>query len=342
MWRGAASGRRPSSSRSLKPNMAYLVNVTLWEEHVRVCAGGAVRVSLRLGGFGLFVEEVLDEVGAELEELAAYGSEEGDAGAVLQGEADAALVGGVVGVGDGSGDEVAEDVGGVELVLAVVSAADDGGESGVDETRLDAAGALAKVAGILMEDGGEQGVADDGTVDVVGVGGADALEVPGWTPAVAVVGVGDFAVAAGEEGFADVEGVDGALEGEMPLLAGGEGKGLSVFDDVELRDDAEEALLLFGLELVGGGLWFLICGLLRGAGGGRGCRRGPLLLLAEEGGCVGERVREVVVRDEGEGCGAGLRTGQGWEEEGQGRCERELESAMQSGGDLSVSARRWE
>ena len=65
-------------------------------------------------------DEVLGGVAGDVEE------------AVADGEAEAARGGGVVGVGDGSGGEAAEDVGVVGLELAVVAARDDGRLEGVE------------------------------------------------------------------------------------------------------------------------------------------------------------------------------------------------------------------
>jgi hypothetical protein len=76
---------------------------------------------------------------------------------VLDGETDAAVVGGTVEVGDTAGGEVAEDVGVVELAAAVVAAADDCEGEGVPDARGDASGALIEVTWVLMEEGGEDG-----------------------------------------------------------------------------------------------------------------------------------------------------------------------------------------
>ena len=78
-----------------------------------------------------------DEVGGKFEELCSDGALGGDLEGVIEDEADAALVGGVVEVGDAAGDEVAGDVGVAELIVAVVAFADDGGEGGVQDAAFD-------------------------------------------------------------------------------------------------------------------------------------------------------------------------------------------------------------
>ena len=102
--------------------------------------------------------------------------------------------------------------------------------------------------------------------------GADALEVSSVAPAVALVGVLNLApAAADDESPADVEGVDGAVEGEAPLFAPGQGDGLSVHNDLELGHDTEEALLLLDFQFT---LGLVVLRLLRFGGRrvGRGWR----------------------------------------------------------------------
>ena len=147
----------------------------------------------------------------------------------------------VVRVGDGPGDVVAQHIGDVELCLPVVAAAFNRGESGHPDAALDGAGSLAEVARILVQQLGQQSVADQLAVDVVGVVGADALEVAGRPPAVAAVAVDQLAVSsANDKGPAKVEGIDSFMQREVPLLAAGERQGLAVQHHVEVGHHAEQ------------------------------------------------------------------------------------------------------
>ncbi len=249
------------------------------------------------GGIVLVAVEEADEVGGEFEQLRSDGAFGGDDDTVGEGKFEAGLVGGVIDVGDGSGDEVAEDVGVVGLGLSVVAAADDSGESGVEHTAFDGAGTLAEVAGVLLQEGGQERVADECPVEGVGVVGSGAFEVAAGTPVIALMGVVDFGVSGEEEGSAEVIGVERAAEGEAELLAGGEGDCLSAEDGVEVGDDAEDALRLLGLEFslslkaeafAGLGWCFGWFGCGQGRGGGAGGLLAGFRLLEEIGGGVGQ------------------------------------------------------
>ena len=143
-----------------------------------------------------------------------------------------------------------------------------------------------------MEQDGEEPVADDGAVELVGVAGAHALAVSGPALAEAQLGVldgvgaGDGGVGGvgvlgltdegGEAGEAELIGIDGAAEGGAQLLHGGQGQVAAVEHGVEVGNDAADALAEFALELFFGGGGSLgrvgLRGLLRGG------RRGGLLL----------------------------------------------------------------
>ena len=243
------------------------------------------------GGFGIALGlamtlKLFGDVGGELEQLCANHAFESDDGGVGQGEADTALVRGVVSVGDAAGDEVAHDVGDIELPLAVVSVADEGSEGRVDDAGLDGSFAFAEVTGILMEDGWKHGVADYVSDDVIGVAGGNALEVPGRSVAVAGVVVGEFAIPAAEDRRdADGVGIDDGMKRKGPLLAGGQGYGVSVHDYAEIRNDAADALFLLGLHFTFSLLTLLAeLALLLGFAGRRRGRR--LLQRSGEGGGV--------------------------------------------------------
>ena len=157
--------------------------------------------------------EPVGDVGGEFEAYVSEGAFEEDDGGVDEGEGGSAVFGGVVGVRDGSGGEVAEDVGGVDLGATVVSAGDVGGEQGVAEAGADGADALAEEAGVLVEEDGVDGSGEHGSVGDVGEVGSDSFGVACGAPAEAAVGAVDLAEAAEDEGSDEVEGVGGGVEG---------------------------------------------------------------------------------------------------------------------------------
>ena len=148
----------------------------------------------------------METSGANSRPRFAEGAFGGDEAAAFEGETGTAGTDGVVEVGKRAGGVVAEDVGEVELAVAVVAAAEDGGKQGVADSGFEGACALAKEAGILMEEDGVDGSGEHGAVDDVEVVGADAFEVSFGTPMVAAVGVFNFGNAGEEEGADDVEG----------------------------------------------------------------------------------------------------------------------------------------
>src|SRR5208283_5969506 len=116
-------------------------------------------------------------------------------------------------------------------------------------------------------------VADERAVDVVGVVCPYALEVASRAPSVAAVAVDQFAVpSADRERPAKVEGIDNAVQREVPLLPAAERQGLAVQHHIEVGHHAEQTLLLLLLQLL---LRLFALSLLRlGARRGRRRRRG--------------------------------------------------------------------
>jgi hypothetical protein len=99
----------------------------------------------------------------------------------------------------------------------------------------------------------QDGAADHDVGEAVGIGRAKALAVTLRT--LAIVGVVCRLVDAGKRSYADDGNrIEDDFGGELELQLGGEGCGVVIVDDVEIGNDAENALLLFGLDLLGGDL----------------------------------------------------------------------------------------
>ena len=135
--------------------------------------------------------------------------------AVAEGETDAAIIGGMIGVGDGGGGEAAEDVGVAGLRPAVVAAGADGELEGIEEALADGAGAFVEVAGILVQERGQDGAAEQAGVEVVDVFGAVAFGVA--LGSLTVAGIDVFGLLdAGDEAGGDV--VDGGGDGRRARM----------------------------------------------------------------------------------------------------------------------------
>ncbi len=149
-------------------------------------------------------------------------------GGSLECKADSTTGAGIVGVGDGTRNEIAAEVGGVELPFAVVAAAAHGGEERVAETVAEPSVAEPEVARVVMKDGGKDSFAPELAVEVVGVGRTEALGVAGEAGTVLGELVALLFERRVECGGGEVEKVDAVGEGEAELLAGGERDGLAV------------------------------------------------------------------------------------------------------------------
>jgi hypothetical protein len=203
-----------------------------------------------------FLDNVLDACDADAD------------GGAFDDEADAAAVGrGIVGVGETVGHGSAEDAGVVELPVVVVAFADYGVGEGVEDAGFDGAIAFIEVAGVLLEEGGQDGVSEErsGEEGPVGGGVAFAIALRAFAPTVDVVGLLD---AGGDSVEDERHGIDHGAEGELVFLFGVERLGVGDVADVEVGEDAEDALLFLEIDLsfgyvgagggdadVGGGGW---------------------------------------------------------------------------------------
>src|ERR1035437_6018252 len=146
----------------------------------------------------------------------------------------------------------------VGLLLTVVAAGDEDRLERVPCPRSESARALVEVAGVLMEDRGEDGAADDATGHRIGQRGAIALAIALNSRSLA--GKGAFVVfCAGYSGDdQELRRIDEGAKGELVLLVNGHGLGVPNVAGVVVLEDAEDALLLLLVDLfhgdrVGGG-----------------------------------------------------------------------------------------
>jgi hypothetical protein len=123
----------------------------------------------------------------------------------------------------------------------------------VQSTRLACARALVEVAWILVQKRWQYGAADHDVGKAVGIGRTEALAVT--LRILAAVGIVCCLIDAGKRGYADDGNrIEEDPGGELELQLRGKRSGIVMVDDVEIGNDAENALLLFGLDLLGGDL----------------------------------------------------------------------------------------
>ena len=84
---------------------------------------------------------------------------------------------GVVEVGECGGAQIAADAGVVELPLSVVALGAEGAGQGVADAGTGASGALIEVAGVLVQERGQHGAAEQDVAGPSWLVGAEAFEV---------------------------------------------------------------------------------------------------------------------------------------------------------------------
>jgi len=238
-------------------------------------------------------EELLDDV--------LDGAEAGADGESFKGKGGSVAVGGgIVGVGDAAGGEGADDAGVVELPVLVVAAADDAIGEGVEEAGVDAAGALVEVARILLEEDGEDGIGEDVVCEEGAVGGGVALAIAGGSELPGEVVRSQF-FSCGDAGEREGDGIDEGFECEGVFLAGRERDGVGIVADVEVGNDAEDALLFFL-----GDLDVALGGADLDVGSGAGMEGDGVELAGFAGEeCAGDLAEDEAGSGDGEGEGAG-------------------------------------
>ena len=121
-----------------------------------VLIGGIVLGKIR-GDF--FYDEFLEEIGGR-------GGADADGG-IFEGKRGASVVRRIVGIGNASGDQAAENRGVSGLPSAVVALADDGHGNGVESAGSFATGTFIEVTRILLQEGRQNCAADECASDVV-------------------------------------------------------------------------------------------------------------------------------------------------------------------------------
>src|SRR5271165_468809 len=112
-------------------------------------------------------------------------------------------------------------------------------------------GAVAKpeVARVLVQDRGEDAIADDGAVKSVEKSCSGALSKALNAPAESSVVVQGLVIAGNENGDSKGDRIGGRTEGELHFLAGRQRNGISAIGDIEGGHDSQRALLLLLLDL---------------------------------------------------------------------------------------------
>src|SRR5579871_6156199 len=93
-------------------------------------------------------------------------------GSIVESESGAVAVGaGIIKIGNSAGGQAAKNSRIVWLPAAIVAFANQGHGDGVEKARAKAAGAFIEVARVLLEQRGQDGAADEGAADSVGIVG---------------------------------------------------------------------------------------------------------------------------------------------------------------------------
>src|SRR5208282_1231073 len=151
-----------------------------------------------------------------------------------------------------AGSQASQNVRVIRLPVTIVALADEGIGDGVQGARLGGAGALIEIARILFQKGRQDGGADEGAVDGVGITGAEALAVA----LCALTISGEVILRLLNSGNAsdkdDGEGIENGLPGKLELLPRVERCGIGDVGDIEIGKNAEDTLLLLNLDLLFG------------------------------------------------------------------------------------------
>ena len=116
----------------------------------------------------LFVEDFVADVGPKFFDDVKEGVESKLLSPFGSGVAEGAVGGGVVEVGDARGDGIASDLGGIELIAAVIAARDDLAADSVSGAAPESAGAFDEVAWILVKSDWKNGLGHEVADGLVG------------------------------------------------------------------------------------------------------------------------------------------------------------------------------
>jgi hypothetical protein len=160
------------------------------------------------------------------------------------------IAAGVVEGGDEARGDVAEDVRIVGLEMTVVSLTDGDGGDGIQSSNDDIAVATIEVTRVLVEDGGIDGRAEERGTEAVAVTGGVALGVASEARAVAGEVSLDLLDSSGDAGGYEGEGILRHNDGQFELLTTGKGRGIGDVTNEEVGEDAKDALVLLGSDLL--------------------------------------------------------------------------------------------
>src|SRR5205085_1708683 len=203
-------------------------------------AGGGGRISWRVAG-QLADDKFLQEAG-------------GGAGAngnqgVLKTHGRIAIGFRIVQIGEAACGEAAEHRGVIGLPVSIVAFTDKRRGNGIKKPGAPCAGPFIEVPWVLFQDRRQDGPADKRADGRVGVRRAVALGVALRALAIAAEGVGRLLNSGNGSRQAKVDGIDGGLPRELKFLFRVERSGGGVISDIKIGNDAEDALLLFILNL---------------------------------------------------------------------------------------------
>jgi hypothetical protein len=201
-----------------------------------------------LDGRRYAVGEVLEE--KLLEEGSDGSSADADEDIVDSNLSIVAVAIGIVETGDASGCEVSQNVGVVWLPVSVVPLADDYGRHGVESTGDDVTPAPVEIPRILMQKRRQQRGAEECRCDAGAISGAVALGITLEAFTVAGEVILSLLNARGDTSGEEGDGIDSDLQCELELLLAGEGRGIGDVADVEVGENADDALLHFGAYLL--------------------------------------------------------------------------------------------
>ena len=157
---------------------------------------------------------------------------------------------GIVETGETSGCEISQNVGVVWLPVSVVPLADDYSRHGVESTGDDATLAPVEIPRILMQKRRQQCGAEECRCDAGAISGAVALGITLEAFTVAGEVILRLLDASGDTGGEEGDGIDSDLDRELELLLAREGRRTGDVADVKVGEDAEDALLYLGTDLL--------------------------------------------------------------------------------------------
>src|SRR6202008_3834413 len=155
------------------------------------------------------------------------------------------------GIGDRARGQISAQAGIVWLQTSVISPADERRREGVEQARFIRTCSLVEITRILMQDGGKDGTPNHDIGQTICIGCAETLAIA-FRPLLIVVEFGCLIKASHHGGAEKGNGVNRGLESQVKLQLRWKRYRVAVIDDVEVGDEAQDALLLLHLDLLPG------------------------------------------------------------------------------------------